>query len=424
MGFRLFKVRNSRSSSGVTQRLCVLLALVVVGKADLVATIQTETGGVPNSPILASLQYDTAPLAVANFIKLAEGTQPRIDNDTGQITTEPMYIGETFYRVINNPGFRIAQTGSGTGTNAGGPAYTFPDEFDPSVRHVPYVLSMANSGPNTNGSQIFFTGNATIGSLDDVHTILGVITDPASRTAIDTILASGNDGSSITGISIAADPGDTDAQAFDPDAQPIPSVTPIDGELFRTAANEIEFTPASPLLQGDVLSVYRSDDLSSWVAFSRIFSAYDNGPIASATIESITDERAFYHLARLHHPNAQSPSSIKGRTITLSFPTETHIYTINASGTGGTIQVNPSSGGSFNGTFTFNSLTYGVHEFNFIALTNLTLGSIPFSSLVKCGIDDSNPTQLIGHQSTSYYNYALIDPTFVPYGKGDCVVSP
>ena len=133
----------------------LLIAAACPLHAALLAHFQTTQGAVT-----AELQYTKAPQAVANFITLSQGTRKRLNVATGVVTNAPFYIGEKFFRVINDSTFKIAQTGSGNGTNAGGgPGYTFRDEFDPTLTHVPYVLSMANSGPNSNGSQIFFTGN-------------------------------------------------------------------------------------------------------------------------------------------------------------------------------------------------------------------------------------------------------------------------
>ena len=119
-----------------------------------VATIETSKG-----VIRLELHEDRAPKTVANFEKLAG---------------EGFYDGLKFHRVI--PNFMI-QTGCPQGTGAGGPGYQFEDEFDDSLRHDRAgILSMANAGPNTNGSQFFITHGPTP-HLDGKHSVFGVVTE-------------------------------------------------------------------------------------------------------------------------------------------------------------------------------------------------------------------------------------------------------
>ena len=118
-----------------------------------------------------------APVAVANFIGLATGTKDWTDPATKKVQHhKPLYDGTTFHRVI--PGFMI-QGGDPLGTGEGDPGYTFDDEFDPSLNFdVPGRLAMANSGPNTNGSQFFITEQA-YPTLDQHYTIFGQCDDPS-----------------------------------------------------------------------------------------------------------------------------------------------------------------------------------------------------------------------------------------------------
>ena len=118
--------------------------------------------------ILLKLFYNKTPITVINFVGLAEGTLHL--GGSSKPTGTPFYNGLTFHRVIAN--FMI-QGGCPLGTGTGGPGYTFPDEFDPSLRHDgPGILSMANAGPGTNCSQFFITHVATP-HLDDKHTVFG-----------------------------------------------------------------------------------------------------------------------------------------------------------------------------------------------------------------------------------------------------------
>jgi peptidyl-prolyl cis-trans isomerase A (cyclophilin A) len=117
---------------------------------------------------------DDAPATVANFVGLAEGTKEWTDPKSGQKVKRPYYNGLVFHRVIE--GFMI-QGGDPLGTGTGGPGYKFADEFSPKARHGKAgILSMANSGPNTNGGQFFITLAATPW-LDNKHSVFGEVVD-------------------------------------------------------------------------------------------------------------------------------------------------------------------------------------------------------------------------------------------------------
>ena len=119
-----------------------------------VATFSTNKGG-----FRIELFADKTPKTVANFEKLAG---------------EEFYDGLAFHRVIDN---FMVQGGCPQGTGTGGPGYSFEDEFDPELKHdAPGILSMANSGPNTNGSQFFIT-HGPQPHLDGKHTVFGRVLD-------------------------------------------------------------------------------------------------------------------------------------------------------------------------------------------------------------------------------------------------------
>ncbi len=147
----------------------------------LTATLHTNRG-----PIRLKLHADKAPLTVANFVNLAH---------------RGYYDGLGFHRVIAD--FMI-QGGCPEGSGRGGPGYRFEDEFDASLRHdKPGVLSMANAGPGTNGSQFFITHGATPW-LDGKHSVFGEVVDAEDQKVVDAI----KQGDSIDKVTLE---GDVDA---------------------------------------------------------------------------------------------------------------------------------------------------------------------------------------------------------------------
>ncbi|WP_250623925.1 peptidylprolyl isomerase [Pinirhizobacter soli] len=130
----------------------------------ITVTLRTTKG-----PIHIRMHDDKTPLTVANFVNLAR---------------RGYYDGLTFHRVIND---FMVQGGCPEGSGRGGPGYRFGDEFDPSLRHdKPGVLSMANAGPGTNGSQFFITHGATPW-LDGKHSVFGEVISPEDMAVVNQI---------------------------------------------------------------------------------------------------------------------------------------------------------------------------------------------------------------------------------------------
>jgi len=140
--------------------------IVAPGKGQLYARLVTSLG-----TIVVRLEEQRAPKTVKNFVGLASGAQEWTDPATGKVQKGVAYYdGTVFHRVI--PDFMI-QGGDRLGQGTGGPGYRFEDEFHPELRHSGAgVLSMANAGPGTNGSQFFITDRATP-HLDNRHSVFG-----------------------------------------------------------------------------------------------------------------------------------------------------------------------------------------------------------------------------------------------------------
>ena len=145
------------------------------------ATIKTNHGD-----IRVKLFGRQAPLTVANFVGLADGSKPWKHPGTGEGNNgKPLYDGVVFHRII--PNFMI-QGGDPTGTGMGGPGYSFKDEISEHNFNEPYKLAMANAGPGTNGSQFFITV-ANTDWLYGKHTVFGEVADQESKDVVDAIAA-------------------------------------------------------------------------------------------------------------------------------------------------------------------------------------------------------------------------------------------
>ena len=169
----------------------------------LYAKMQTSKG-----EIVLQLYYKRAPLTVANFVGLVEGSKEWKDPVTGKARKTRYYDGLSFHRVIND--FMI-QGGDPLGTGTGGPGYTFQDEFHPELKHSKAgILSMANAGANTNGSQFFITHVPTP-HLDNKHSVFGEVVDgmkvvnailKGDRIKTVTIIRKGESAKSFDSVSI------------------------------------------------------------------------------------------------------------------------------------------------------------------------------------------------------------------------------
>jgi peptidyl-prolyl cis-trans isomerase A (cyclophilin A) len=159
------KVRRMDRELAEARQTSAMAGIGIAAGEPISARIVTSKG-----TIVCALWPDKAPLTVLNFVQLAEGTKSWTDPETKQPVKRPLYSGTVFHRVM--PEFMI-QGGDPLGNGMGGPGYEFPDEANGLTFKEPGLLAMANSGPNTNGSQFFVTDRGTPHHLDGKHTIFG-----------------------------------------------------------------------------------------------------------------------------------------------------------------------------------------------------------------------------------------------------------
>jgi len=211
----------------------------------------------PKGAITIKLEHEKAPMTVANFVGLAEGTVENTASEKGA----PYYDGLTFHRVIAD--FMI-QGGDPTGTGAGGPGYQFEDEIHPELTHDrPGTLSMANAGPATNGSQFFITHGPTTW-LDGKHTVFGYVVE--GQDTVDAV-AQGDAMEKVEIIRVGAD-----AEAWDA------------GSIFTTARSKAEeaakaAAEARAAAEADALKAYADGAQKTESGLMYLIKEEGNGPV-------------------------------------------------------------------------------------------------------------------------------------------------
>jgi peptidyl-prolyl cis-trans isomerase A (cyclophilin A) len=371
--------------------LALVFTLICPLQAELVARFHTTQGTVD-----VVLQFTTAPQAVANFITLAQGSRPWVDSSNGRIRTDPFYNGIKIHRTSNTDGFKFAQGGSLKGDGSDGPGYTFKDEFNSPLIHVPYVLSMANAGPNTNGSQFFFTGSLPQPTFDNVHTIFGLVTDLASQRVVDAMIAAGPNGTTINGVTFTRT--DADAISFDEHAQNLPVCAGAIGRLAVTLGVKTQYVLDSPMPAGSILQVFRSPDLQGWAKLGEIYQGTGASRSDSITFDNATLPRAFYQIPLVTYPDALAPASLANRTLVMGLPgSETMTYQFNSLGTGGTAtySANPANPAPIT------SVSYTRSPYKATWVIN-TAGYVPFR--YQGILNTQDPTHILGTNTSETSN--------------------
>lgn len=320
--------------------VCVLAGLVLlptISHAALEADVMTSRG-----VVTIDLGYTEAPLAVANFITLAEGSRSWVDSSSGAVDSGLFYDGLVFHRVENTSSSKLAETGSRDGSGNDDAGFTVLDQFHPSLSHEPYVVAMTSDGPNTGGCRWYLTGDLAMPARDGRGVVFGKVTSPASRVIVDSILSGGIGTTTVTGISIRrTDPA---AEAFDEMALALPEVSPVRGSLSVQPAIAVKLDfpqPASTMLRAR-----SSLDLTEWIPHFVGFAGIDDTlPPALQTIDGGDVWRRFYNFSLTAYSGAGGASTFAYRTLT----TETShagqlIYQFDATGMAGTYSNTPFPG--------------------------------------------------------------------------------
>jgi cyclophilin family peptidyl-prolyl cis-trans isomerase len=393
----------------VVRFIIFLFASTCSLKAEMIARFQTSQGVVD-----AILQYQKTPQTVANFVTLVEGSRPWIDPKTGVIVQKPFYDGT---KIIRTEAGAFAQGGSRIGDASDGPGYTIKDEFDDTLTHVPYVLSMGNKGPNTNGSGFFFTGNVTIPVYDRNYSLFGIVNDPASRAVVDAMIAAGPNGTTIHLITILRT--DAAAAAFDEHAQNLPVVSCPGGRLTVNPGVGAIWNFDPLISTGAVFHAFYSTTMApdSWeeLDFAQLHVGISQGalltPVATvAPLDNAAAPRAFYNLYVAEHPGSVAPSYLKNRTVTIPFTDATLRYDFDNSGIAGTttftetggspiispfITVNPGNGQPVAPTSDAHSIQFAVEH------TAGNLAPLWF----RIGCDSATNSLVTGRQSTQLFGF-------------------
>jgi len=256
------------------------------------------------------LDYVEAPLTCANFAGLADGSKSWIDPQDGRVRNDPFYDGLIFHRVIKN--FMI-QGGDPLGTGTGGPGYSFPDQFGSLTHSKTGMLSMANSGEDTNGSQFFITLEPTTW-LDGKHVVFGKVVD-----GLNVVLSIGNvattNNAPLTNVvinHIQILRIGTEAKNIDFSTQPLPKVTPLKLSVIQNSTNLI--VESNPSNRSELI-VYASTNLVKWRNKQQEYWSVAPSKWSILTSQNLKSE--FFRGVRVFYPQAipELPSNLINHTV-------------------------------------------------------------------------------------------------------------
>lgn len=384
--------------------ISVKALLCVSADAEIEVDFNTTRG-----TITAVMEYGKAPKAVANLLSLANGTRSHVDPPTGRVISSAFFEGLSFHEVTNTSAVKTIETGSPSDLGGDDPGFVFPDEFDESLLHEPYVLSMASNGPNTNGSRFCFTGDVSMPSRNRRNTVFGRVVDPASRAVIDAILAAGSGTTEI--LTLESRRSGANAIAFDDLAQGLPEVWPVSMPLRVNPGETVEWLGIQPPFS--VLKAHQSGNLTEWSpCFSRMCGLDDPPSPPSLVIGQADAPSRFYHFSLTAYPeDAGGISGLSNRRLAIKAPgIGTIIYRFNAEGSGGTYEniVFPGEPPFFSGLFTVSDSSpseFQPHSFRMLLYAS-GLGGSPYS-LIRAGIDNTELSAVHGRHATRFLDESM-----------------
>ena len=370
--------------------------LTLTAFGQITADLALSEGGTPLGTLTLELDHVKSPMATANFIGLATGKFAWVDSSSGAVRHHtPYYDGIIFHRVVE--GF-VSQFGSQLGDGSDGPGYTFPDggEVSNGLTHGgPYVVSMANAGPNTNGSQLFITA-AAAGHLDGKHIVFGAVASESQSLAdyLNGVPVAGNN-TPVTDLTIDSVTINENGVFFDPCAQGLPVVSvPTLSPLPGPGSTTLAFTqpPRS------VFRVTHSSDLVAWFLPAPRY--LDGGDAAAASFPlpagAQGNTRQFFAPALISYDSsALFPSSLANRTLTTltaADPVNPIAFAFDATGLTGTWSYDGASGAITSSVF----LPDGYGGRLILDISGFDPG---YWSFQRLGFDSSTPTLLSGRQS-------------------------
>ncbi|WP_083777472.1 peptidylprolyl isomerase [Coraliomargarita akajimensis] len=351
------------------------LSLAANLHAQIYADVSVSAGASPLGTFRIQLHHDKAPRTVANFIGLATGQRNWIDPSTGQLQVDkPYYDGLIFHRLIHN--FMI-QGGDPLGTGSSGPGYIFQDEFDPSLTHTDYAVSMANSGANSNGSQFFITLSAP-SWLDNLHSVFGEVIDdasyPNSRALIDgfknsTNFPTTNDrpDTPITIDSIHFSGPDYASFDIHDASHQLPPVSALSMQLQHVASTGDFYLRWDAQRKHDY-PLYYGADLINWQAAGNLLSM-DDIPNYQVDITGIaTTDTSFYRNCQVDYSAvADAPQNILAAGNSFALQPNGGTLTLNFDGLGGgtwtfvySDGITPNDSGNITSSTQTNNSTYPV----------------------------------------------------------------